>query len=103
MLKRKSGIKTTKNYVTAALRLYIDIKKQMIWQVAADGDHVRTCFSISIFFSTCSSTQPFAEPVVCDLCNVHCRHPRGLRMHLETRSHRMEENYLFDDRYVYNH
>ena len=49
------------------------------------------------------SSQPFPSPIVCELCNVRCRHPRGLRMHLETRAHCMEERILFDDRYTYNH
>eukprot|EP00795_Rhopilema_esculentum_P002873 gene2873-1110_t len=40
------------------------------------------------------STDPFQEPVVCPLCNVECRHPRALDLHLETRYHLQEEQIL---------
>merc|ERR1719494_912397 len=36
------------------------------------------------------SSEFFSSEVVCELCNVICRHPRGVTSHLETRIHREE-------------
>ncbi|KAJ7352988.1 ATP-dependent RNA helicase tdrd9 [Desmophyllum pertusum] len=37
------------------------------------------------------SSEQFPEEVVCPLCNVVCRHPRGVSMHLRSTGHREME------------
>eukprot|EP00794_Sanderia_malayensis_P020227 gene20227-22203_t len=41
------------------------------------------------------STEFFQSEVVCPLCNVICRHPRALGLHLDSRVHRTEEAILY--------
>jgi len=45
------------------------------------------------------SSEQFTEEVVCPLCNVLCRHPRGVSMHLKSTSHRemVEQYQLYED------
>ena len=39
----------------------------------------------------------FSQEVVCALCNVQCRHPRGVAMHLRSALHRELEEELYLD------
>ncbi|CAH3166074.1 unnamed protein product [Porites lobata] len=43
------------------------------------------------------SSEMFSQEVVCPLCNVQCRHPRGVAMHLRSALHRELEEELYLD------
>lgn len=43
------------------------------------------------------SSEQFTEEVVCPLCNVLCRHPRAIAMHLRSTGHRDIEASLYED------
>ncbi|XP_048586381.1 ATP-dependent RNA helicase TDRD9 isoform X1 [Nematostella vectensis] len=42
------------------------------------------------------SSEPFPEPALCELCQVTCRHPRAVTLHLNSSCHREEEDILYD-------
>ncbi|KAL9952201.1 hypothetical protein ACROYT_G039416 [Oculina patagonica] len=43
------------------------------------------------------SSEQFTNEVVCPLCNVVCRHPRGVSMHLRSATHKDYEASLYED------
>ena len=53
---------------------------------------VTSYLQVNIVFRT---SEQFTQEVVCPLCNVLCRHPRAVSMHLRSASHRDLENQLY--------